>query len=214
MIKLSDYFKLLLEQGNKKSKAEYERRYNLIQKYIDNLKNNAPGNNEREKLTYVWNHHKSTIEKLIAGLDALSKPSVTGRVSDEPEQSYKSKFTADKYYIRFGDFPPSGKSKNWATGEMERGISAYPVKWNVAKNKWEIDESQLEEFEALHSLTYDVASGNGRPIYLVYGQETNHLGSDGEPLLNVNNVKIVKKLEPYEFFSREIGEEWYNQEYL
>lgn len=198
----------------KLDKKEYEKRYDFVTKYIDNLINNAPGNNRAEKLDYVWKHHADQMNKLRSGLKGLSHASIWGRSDKEPEQSYKSKFTADKYYIRFGDFPTGGKSKNWATGEMERGVSAYPVKWNVAKNKWEIDESQLEEFEALYSLTYDVASGNGRPIYLVYGQETNHLGSDGEPLLNVNNVKIVKKLEPYEFFSREIGEEWYNQEYL
>lgn len=198
----------------KLNKKEYEHRYKSITKYIDDLINNAPGDNRSEKLDYVWKHHADQMKKLTTGLDSLRKPSITGRVDDEPIQSYKSKFTADKYYIRFGDFPIGGKSKNWATGEMERGVSAYPVKWNLLKNKWEIDESQLEEFEALNNLTYDVANGDGRPIYLVYGQETNDLGSDGEPLLNANNVKIVKKLEPYEFFSREIGEEWYNQEYL
>lgn len=193
----------------KLNKKEYENRYNFVTKYIEDLINNAPGNNRGEKLDYVWKHHANQMKKLNAGLKGLSHASIWGRFDQEPTQSYKSKFTADKYYIRFGDFPTSGKSKNWAIGEMERGVSAYPVKWNVSKNKWEIDESQLEEFEALYNLTYDIANNDGRPVYLVHGQETNYLGSDGEPLLDINNVKIVKKLEPYEFFSREIGEDWY-----
>ena len=208
MIELNKYVKLLLEQ--KVDKKEYERRYEFIQNYIDQLVDKAPGNNREEKLTYVWNHHKSTMEKLMVGLNSLRKPSIYGRIGDEPVDSYKSKFIANKYYIRFGDFPKNGKSKNWATGDMEIGVSAYPAKWNINKNKWEIIEDQLEEFSALDGLTYDITTGNGRPVYLVQGQELNDIGSDGESMLDINKVKIVKKLEPYEFFSREIGEEWYN----
>jgi hypothetical protein len=209
MIKLGKYVKRLLEQ--KVNKKEYERRYELIQTYIDSLIEKAPGKNREEKLTYVWNHHKSTMEKLIAGLNSLRKPYIYGTIGDEPVDSYKSKFIADKYYIRFGDFPKNGKSKNYATNEMEIGVSAYPAKWNINKNKWEIIEDQLEEFSALYSLTDDITNGDGRPVYLVHGQELNDIGSDGEPMLDINKVKIVKKLEPYEFFSREIGEDWYVQ---
>ena len=192
-------------------KKEYERRYEFIQNYINSLIEKAPGKNREEKLTYVWNHHTATMKKLIAGLDSLRKPSIYGRIGDEPEQSRKSKFTADKYYIRFGDFPKGGKSKNYATGEIEIGVSAYPVKWNIQKNKWEIVEEQLEEFAALYNLTYDITIGEGRPVYLVQGQELDDLGSDGEPMLDINNVKIVKQLQPEEFFSRELGEDWYIQ---
>ena len=201
-----DFYNYLTEQ--KVDSAEYERRYKFIQKYIDQLVQSAPGNNRQEKLTYVWNHHKPKMEKLMAGLKAIGKPSAYGRIGDEPEQSYQSKFVADKYYIRFGDFPKSGRSKNYATGEIEKGVSAYPAKWNVEKNRWEILETQLEEFSALYSLTDDITEGKGRPVYLVQGQELLSLGSDGEPMLDINNVKIIKKLTPDEFFSREIGEDW------
>ena len=70
----------------------------------------------------------------------------------------------------------------------------------------------MEEFSALHSLTYDIIRDKGRPVYLIHGQELNDLGSDGEPMLDINNVKIVKKLQPYEFFSKEIGEDWWRDE--
>jgi hypothetical protein len=204
-----DFYDILIEQAV--DKAEYERRYKFIQSYINKLVNAAPGSNRQEKLTYVWSHHKSTMKKLMAGLDSMRKPYIFGRIGDEPLQSYKSKFQADKYYIRFGDFPKSGRSKNYATGEIEKGVSAYPAKWNVEKNRWEIIEAQLEEFAALYSFTDDITQGQGRPVYLVQGQELLSLGSDGEPMLDINNVKIVKKLEPYEFFSKELGEDWYIQ---
>jgi len=204
-----DFYKYLTEQ--KIDKTEYDRRSKFIQTYVDKLINDAPGKDREEKLTYVWNNHKSTMEKLLAGMTALDKIATFGRIGEEPIQSYKSKFTADKYYIRFGGFPKKGKSKNYATGEMEIGISAYPAKWNISKNKWEIIEDQLEEFSALHSLTYDITEGKGRPVYLVHGQELNDLGSDGEPMLDINNIKIVKKLKPHEFFSNELGDDWYIQ---
>ena len=195
----------------KVDKKEYERRYKFIKSYIDKLVNTAPGSNRQEKLTYVWSHHKSTMEKLMAGMELIGKSATFGHIGDVPVDSYKSKFNADLYYIRFGDFPKSGRSKNYATGEIEKGVSAYPAKWNVEKNRWEIIETQLEEFTALDSLTYDITQGQGRPVYLVQGQELLSLGSDGEPMLDINNVKIVKKLEPYEFFSKELGEDWYIQ---
>jgi hypothetical protein len=192
-------------------KEEYERRYKFIQAYVDKLVDDAPGKNREEKLTYVWNHHKETMNKLMGGMRAIGKAATFGRIGDEHPDSYKSKFTADKYYIRFGDFPKGGKSKNYATGEMEIGVSAYPAKWNIQKNKWEIIENQLEEFAALDSLTYEIKIGEGRTVYLVQGQELNDLGSDGEPMLDINKVKIVKQLQPDEFFSRELGEDWYIQ---
>ena len=192
----------------KVDKKEYERRSKFIKNYIEQLIAKSPGTNREEKLTYVWSHHKSTMEKLMAGMNLIGKSAIFGRIGDEPVDSYKSKFNADLYYIRFGDFPKSGRSKNYATGEIETGVSAYPAKWNVEKNRWEIIETQLEEFAALYSLTDDITEGKGRPVYLVQGQELLSLGSDGEPMLDINNVKIIKKLEPSEFFSREIGEDW------
>jgi hypothetical protein len=201
---------LLIEQ--KVDKDKYDKRYKFIRSYIDSLINSCPGATRRDKVDYAWKHHPVKMKKLMDGLKSLQEPAIYGRIGIEPDQSYKSKFIADKYYIRFGDFPKSGRSKNYATGEIEQGVSAYPAKWNVAKDKWEIIEDQLEEFSALHSLTYDIKIGKGRPVYLIHGQELNDLGSDGEPMLDINNVKIVKKLQPYEFFSRELGEDWWQDE--
>jgi len=195
--------------SHKYNKDEYKRREKFVDQYIEDLIASAPGKDRREKLEYVRQHHGDKLKKLNIGSTALSKVSIWGRPDEEPLQSYKSKFTADKYYIRFGDFPKSGRSKNYATGEIEPGVSAYAAKWNLQKGKWEIIEDELSEFGALYSLTYDIVQGDGRPVYLVYGLALPDLGSDGEAVLDSNSVKIVKKLEPHEFFSRELGNNWY-----
>ncbi len=191
------------------NKDEYKRREKFVDQYIEDLIARAPGKDRGEKLTYVHKHYGDKLKKLSIGSTALSKVSIWGRPDEEPIQSYKSKFIADKYYIRFGDFPKSGRSKNYATGEMEPGVSAYAAKWNVKKDKWEIIEDELSEIIALHVLTDDIIDGNGRPVYLVYGLALPDLGSDGEAMLDINSVEIVKKLEPHEFFSQELGEDWY-----
>lgn len=208
-MKYKDHYTYLIEQ--RVNKTDYNKRYEFIQSYIDKMIEKSPGKNREEKLLYVWTNHRDKMEKLLKGMNLIGSASVFGRIGTEPSQSYKSKFISDKYYIRFGDLPKGGKSKNYATNEMEIGISAYPVKWNIEKNKWEIIEEQLEEFSALHSLTYDITIGEGRPVYLIQGQELNDLGSDGEPMLDVNKIKIIKQLQPDEFFSKELGEDWYIQ---
>ena len=191
------------------NKDEYKRREKFVDQYIEDLIASAPGKDRGEKLTYVHKHYGDKLKKLSIGSTALSKVSIWGRPDDEPIQSYKSKFIADKYYIRFGDFPKSGRSKNYATGEMEPGVSAYAAKWNVKKDKWEIIEDELYESVALYELTNSIIEGYGRPVYLVYGRVLPDLGSDGEAMLDINSVKIVKKLEPHEFFSQELGDDWY-----
>jgi hypothetical protein len=208
-MKYKDHYKHLIEQ--RVNKKTYDDKYKLIQSYIDKMIDDSPGNNRDEKLLYVWTHHKDKMEKLLKGMRSLSTASTFGRIGKEPFQSYKSKFISDKYYIRFGDFPKGGKSKNHASGEMEIGISAYAAKWNLQKNKWEIIEDQLDEFSALEEFIYEITKGKGRPVYLVQGQELSNIGSDGEAMLDINNIKIVKKLEPHEFFSNYIGEDWYIQ---
>jgi hypothetical protein len=191
------------------NKDEYKRREKFVDQYIEDLIASAPGKDRGEKLTYVHTHYGDKLKKLSIGSTALSQVSIWGRPDDEPIQSYKSKFIADKYYIRFGDFPKSGRSKNYATGEMEPGVSAYAAKWNVKKDKWEIIEDELYEIVALYELTNSIIEGYGRPVYLVYGRVLPDLGSDGEAMLDINSVKIVKKLEPHEFFSQELGDDWY-----
>jgi hypothetical protein len=75
-------------------------------------------------------------------------------------------------------------------------------------------DDQLSEggLSGLYELTHDSIHGAGkskRPIYLITGYELDELGGDDEPLLDVNRIKILKKLQPHDFFSYELGVDWY-----
>lgn len=87
-------------------------------------------------------------------------------------------------YIRFGELPKSGKSKNYATGEYENGISVYDARYDIGEGAFEICGNALSgaAFAGLLS---------GKNIYLLSGEEYG-TGSDGEP--TIRNAKIISEL--------------------
>lgn len=95
------------------------------------------------------------------------------------------------YYIRFGKIPEDERSKNFITGEKEKGVSAYYAYYDVDDDKW------VAEYSDENPATYDdiknrVKESRG-DIFLITGKEVGY-GSDDEPLLK--NVKVIKKLDP------------------
>lgn len=93
-----------------------------------------------------------------------------------------------KTFVRFGDIPALGKSKNYLTEVNEIGISVY-------------DAVELEDGSVriiFPNLTYSACvSLSGvieRPMYEVSGDIVG-TGSDGEPLLK--NIRIIRQLKPY-----------------
>lgn len=86
-------------------------------------------------------------------------------------------------YIRFGELPRGGKSRNWATGTDEAGVSAYEAHWDVV-NQCYVPYGALAGAEIAYRL-------QGASAYLISG-ETNGRGSDGEP--TVKGAKIITKL--------------------
>lgn len=190
---------LLEEALDQKSIDAREKR---IQDWLDAKVKGAPGKNQEEKTTWLWANDPSygKVVKALMKLDRVKKinPIV-----------YKANRNAEKYYIRFGDFPKSHKSMNNLTKNEEKGISVYPAKWNTKHNMWEILMDDLSEIGmgTLDSLICDFMEGKGRPIYLIYGQELPDVGvHDTEPLIEPNQVKIVKKLRP-----EEVWIEYYNE---
>lgn len=95
-------------------------------------------------------------------------------------------------YIRFGDFPTTGKgeiirSKNYLTGEIEPGISVYAAYYDRITKKFILQSGSEQLLIGQQEII-------GRPIYLVSGKFTGEHGSDGEPLLDPETVKIIKKI--------------------
>ena len=62
-------------------------------------------------------------------------------------------------YIRFGKLPRSGKSKNYATGQLEDGVSCYSARWNIVSGSYE-REGGLDGAAIKYLI-------KGEPIYLI-----------------------------------------------
>jgi hypothetical protein len=101
-------------------------------------------------------------------------------------------------YLHLGDLPKGGKSAIGAAPNIykhierngrthEKGVSVYPVEWDDARQRWEIDCNNYASLDGLFA--------QRRPAYLVTGQEIGHYGMDDEPLLK--GVKIVQEV-PYD----------------
>lgn len=88
-------------------------------------------------------------------------------------------------YVRFGGLPPRGRSKNHATGRLERGVSCVEA-WRSP----ETGKLRLVPYGAPSFLWVQ-----NRPAYIVSGEYVGE-GSDGEPLLR--KCKIVRALDPEE----------------
>ena len=112
----------------------------------------------------------------------------TASEDDEAERIIKSlprpAHRVDDIYIRFGALPKGGKSRNWASGEYERGVSVYRARYNVNTGTYQ-PFGALPGAEIAHLL-------RGSQILLVTGDKVG-TGSDGEPLLA--NVIIITELE-------------------
>jgi hypothetical protein len=200
----TDYYDVIEENYS------LDKRRDLIQSYMDDMIEKAPGNTRREKVDYVWKHYESKFRRLYDAVTALSKYNIKTMTGYESPEAYAASFTGLKYYIRFGDLPTGGKSMNHFDKRHERGISSYPVKWNVNTHKWDVIEDDLSD-DGLNTLSNLVGEledpETRRPIYLIHGEETGHTGRyDQEPLLDSGKIKIVKKLSPKEIHSEYCGE--------
>lgn len=99
------------------------------------------------------------------------------------EQFFKAGFYGDKpeyvSAVRYGDVPESGRSKNWAEGTLEQGVSVI----KIVRQESDFDVQSM----------YDVTLGmQGIKKYEVRGWFLGRTGADGEPLLI--NAKTEREL--------------------
>ena len=93
-------------------------------------------------------------------------------------------------YIRFGMPPENGFSTNHLTHELEKGVSVYEAV--------ERDGVLLPIFPSLkRSAAVSLAWVLDRPCYLVAGEIVG-FGSDGEPLMKIQNLTPISNSIPLE----------------
>ena len=115
---------------------------------------------------------------------------VAGMIEDIEEWGPKTQFIRGQFFkagfygdvpeyvsaVRYGEIPENGRSKNWAEGTLEQGVSVIGI---VRKEN---------DFE-MKSM-YDVTLGmQGIKKYEVRGWFLGRTGSDGEPLLLMPKVE-------------------------
>ena len=93
-----------------------------------------------------------------------------------------------RLYIRFGNLPVNGKSRNALNGIIEKGVSVFPANLNF--------NTGAIEFKSRYVITKDIHEKYGdryvNIIYLVTGKFMGY-GSDNEPV--IKNVVILARLE-------------------
>lgn len=100
-----------------------------------------------------------------------------------------------KAYVRFGEPPKSGRSANYATGKLERGVSVYQA--TVTPEGHHVidvpDEGEWAEQDLRDRIRKSQANEEGHTAYLVHGKIVGR-GGDGEPLLKA--IKIIGTIDP------------------
>lgn len=172
-----------LNLDNKPNNLEFTKR----QKYAFDLGKHFSEKYGTEQTDYEWNlffENEPDIAEKAAFFNSEEQRFFNAGVrGDDPEY---------KLAIRFGDIPKSGKSKNWSTGELERGVSVVDF---------------LNEKTQNGNTVYDVIYGiQGTDKIIVGGWDFGIFGSDGEPLLiapeficksgEINRIKRVTNTNP------------------
>jgi hypothetical protein len=202
-----DFYEELLEGGRyTKYNKELEKRVDFLNKFLSDKRESAPGTTHQEKNNWLWDNdpqYAKVANVLFQIRDKRPHP-----------ETLKSDFNIERYYIRFGDLPKGGKSYNFLYKHWEKGMSAYEAKWNTKYSKWELIQDGLnaEGMASLNELFGMMMEDDSkRPVYLLHGKEMKDVGNDGEPLLQPDNIKVLKQLEPDEYFCMEVGVNWYNE---
>lgn len=96
--------------------------------------------------------------------------------------------SGSEIYVRFGEVPSSGYSRNDETDSLEAGVSCYRATINDDQDIVNLIVPNDESATTAMSLWSD------RPVYLVDG-ELLGIGGDGEPVLAVCSSTLLADVE-------------------
>lgn len=100
------------------------------------------------------------------------------------EMNEKKFENAEAGFIRYGDIPTSGYSKNAATGTTESGVSVFRAEFS-SSGEYRPLLSSNQQVGSLLSLIAD-----GRPVYRVWGEVVG-TGGDGEPTIKIDRIELI-----------------------
>jgi len=98
-----------------------------------------------------------------------------------------SKWADIDLYIRFGELPKGGRSRNYATGGFEAGVSCYEAEYVARESCFRLTGNVYNPGALIgHQMA-------GSKIYLITGKCV-CCGGDGEPVLR--RIKVLGELSP------------------
>lgn len=134
--------------------------------------------NERDMLEFAKKQGYEITEEKKGGYNQKIYK-FTHTATKKAKEEYES--SAKKVFVRYGNLPPGGISKNYLTNTPEIGTSVFNGRL-MPDDKLFIDPNVSSDYGFLLFST--------RPIFIVDGEVVG-LGSDGEPV--IKNPKIIRK---------------------
>lgn len=108
----------------------------------------------------------------------------TQRAIDEAIAASNARFAdAERGYLRYGDLPEGGRSRNHRDGFLEAGVSCFHAEF-AKDGSWRLLTGCVTKIDAL------MLAAAGAKAYRLWGTEVG-TGSDGEPLLAVDRCEEV-----------------------
>jgi len=106
----------------------------------------------------------------------------TKYIVDTEEKLHNKKWEKAKdVYIRFGNIPEGGRSKDWSSGNWEKGVSVFKGKI--------LPSGELLVLPSTNQQLGSLVTMNDRPMFVIKGKEIG-TGADGEPVLS--QAKAIK----------------------
>ena len=129
-----------------------------------------------------WDTH---VSKDMQGFPLINVEHIkTKKLYLKKEQEHAKKWKNGKdVFIRFGDIPKSGFSKDWSSGDKEKGVSVFRGKILPSGEILPLPKTNQEMGSLL--------TMNERPLYVIEGDVAG-IGADGEPVL-INAKKMTPK---------------------
>jgi hypothetical protein len=141
---------------------------------------------EREMTAEGWRVIERRRDGYGATLLRVEHCATTKRLA-ELEQATAAKWqNAEPCFLRYGELPPGGHSRNHRDGTVEAGVSVYRGEVLPSGETRVLPTHQAQLYGALRPRT-------NIPLYIVTGREVG-AGSDGEPVLA--DCRIVRRVGP------------------
>jgi hypothetical protein len=147
----------------------------------------------------------------LAEAKAWAQQDADDRAQRKPSHAAKKKKLTsppkrrEELFVRFGTWHPSERSRNYARGGSEDGVSVYDVMWRPKDGRWDVrmpseSDNPWGPEDTFWTLIKKAEAGED-PIFVVRGDVVG-VGHDGEPL--IQHIAVVKPVTVQDLMSSDL----------